>query len=268
VKTTVAIVLLMLSAVSAAEGQDLVFSGPNCANPSTGVSGACGAPVNINQTYASVYADYGAIPNGSNIRLSDLFAAANAPVEVLDAQVGALYNQTSALQAQVGAIYDQIDALQKQQQRLYEGIALTSALTILPPNPGDRFSVTFGGSGFNGYGAGAITATARLSSNIIGFAGYARSQSEISDEPQATRPAAVWLLGDGSVVGKDGASFAPARCPASDHHLPVLFVDVAAVRVALPEPITKDVPVAPADPNEVPICVFGGAPNTFTSAAR
>jgi hypothetical protein len=63
-------------------------------------------------------------------------------------------------------------------QKLNEGISLASALTFLPPNPGDRFSITFGGSGFNGYGAGAVTATARLSSNVIGFAGYARSQTE------------------------------------------------------------------------------------------
>ena len=62
--------------------------------------------------------------------------------------------------------------------KLNQGISMASALTVLPPNPGDRFSITFGGSGFNGYSAGAVTATARLSSDVIGYAGYARSLNE------------------------------------------------------------------------------------------
>lgn len=155
---------LLLVLAAKADAQSLVFSGPQCGN-GTGNSGTCGQPVNTNQTYAAVDISSDGISQlGSTIRLSDLFAAANAPVEVLGAQVSAIYNQ--------------MDALQRSQERLYEGISLSSALTIVPPNPGDRFSITFGGSGFNDYGAGAITATARLSSNVIGFAGYARSQSE------------------------------------------------------------------------------------------
>ena len=156
---------LLLVLATNVEAQSLVFSGPEC-NSGTDINGgACGQPVNTKTTYAAVDSSpEGLGSTGSTIRLSDLFAAANAPVEVLGVQVS--------------AIYDQMDALQRSQQRLYEGISLSSALTVVPPNPGDRFSITFGGSGFSGYGAGAVTATARLSSNVIGFAGYARSQSE------------------------------------------------------------------------------------------
>jgi hypothetical protein len=163
----VMLVSLLLVLTAKADAQSLTFSGPTCKVYGFGPDyGGCGYPVNPSRTWASVVVspDNGYSYTYSTIQLSDLFAAANAPVE--------------ALGARVSAIYDQMDALQRNQQRLYEGLSLSSALTIVPPNPGDRFSITFGGSGFNGYGAGAVTATARLSSNVIGFAGYARSESE------------------------------------------------------------------------------------------
>jgi hypothetical protein len=158
---------LLLVLATRVDAQSITFSGPTCAEYGFGPNyGGCGYPVNQSRTYAYVIAspDNGYSYTYSSSKLSDLYAVANAPVEVLGAQVS--------------AIYDQTDALQRNEQRLYEGISLSSALTVVPPNPGDRFSITFGGSGFNGYGAGAVTATARLSSNVIGFAGYARSQSE------------------------------------------------------------------------------------------
>ncbi|WP_162241571.1 YadA-like family protein [Methylobacterium sp. Leaf117] len=63
-------------------------------------------------------------------------------------------------------------------QRLNEGIALSSALTIMPPNPGDRFALTVGGAGFNGRGAGAITGTYRVNESMMVFGGYARSETQ------------------------------------------------------------------------------------------
>jgi hypothetical protein len=92
--------------------------------------------------------------NASASYTNSLFAQQIAELENTNQQIAQLYSK-----------FDQ-------------GISLAAALTVLPPNPGDRFSITFGGSGFNGSGAGAVTATARLSSNVIGFAGYARSQNE------------------------------------------------------------------------------------------
>jgi hypothetical protein len=87
-----------------------------------------------------------------------------------------IYNAAIGTMSQdVGNLSTLID---RDNEALSAGIAMASALTILPPNPGDRFSLTFGGAGFNGQGAGAITATARLSENALIFVGYARSQAQ------------------------------------------------------------------------------------------
>jgi hypothetical protein len=56
-----------------------------------------------------------------------------------------------------------------------ESAALASAITIMAPNPGDRFSLTFSGAGTEGYGAGAISGSVRISSQALAFGGYARS---------------------------------------------------------------------------------------------
>lgn len=82
------------------------------------------------------------------------------------------------IQSLAGLIGQLNERLQADVSRLSQGIAMSSALTVLAPNPGDRFSVTFGGSAFNSQGAGAMTATARLAPNVTGFVGYARSLSQ------------------------------------------------------------------------------------------
>ncbi|MCE4223392.1 hypothetical protein HCU64_06480 [Methylobacterium sp. C25] len=62
--------------------------------------------------------------------------------------------------------------------RLSQGIALASALTVMPPNPGDRFAVTVSGAGFDGRGAGSISGTYRVREDILVFGGYARSETQ------------------------------------------------------------------------------------------
>lgn len=41
--------------------------------------------------------------------------------------------------------------------RLSEGIALSAAVTILPPNPGDRFALTLSGTSYEGHGAASAS---------------------------------------------------------------------------------------------------------------
>lgn len=62
--------------------------------------------------------------------------------------------------------------------RLAQGVALASALTVMPPNAGDRFAVTVSGAGFDGRGAGAISGTYRVNEDVLVFGGYARSADQ------------------------------------------------------------------------------------------
>jgi hypothetical protein len=62
--------------------------------------------------------------------------------------------------------------------RLQETQALASAITILPPNPGDRFSLTFSGAGNDTNGAGAISGSYRITESALAFGGYARSSTQ------------------------------------------------------------------------------------------
>ena len=84
--------------------------------------------------------------------------------------------------AAVGSMGQQLAAISIQMQRnvskLSQGIALASALTIIPPNQEDRYSITFGGTAFNSQGAGSISGTAKINSNALGFVGLARSPSQ------------------------------------------------------------------------------------------
>ena len=52
---------------------------------------------------------------------------------------------------------------------------MAGSFTIIPPNAGDRFSISLGGSGFDGESAGSVTATYRVAERVFLFGGYARS---------------------------------------------------------------------------------------------
>jgi hypothetical protein len=58
-----------------------------------------------------------------------------------------------------------------------QGIALAGAMTIIPPNPGDRFSLTISGAGFDSQGAGAVSGSYRVAERVLLSAGYGRSSN-------------------------------------------------------------------------------------------
>ncbi len=59
-----------------------------------------------------------------------------------------------------------------------EGIAMASAITIVPPNPGDRFSLSLSDADFNSQNAGSVSATYRVSDQALVYAGYARGNTQ------------------------------------------------------------------------------------------
>lgn len=68
--------------------------------------------------------------------------------------------------------------MRRDAQRVSEGIALASALTVLPPEPGDRFAVTVSAAGFDSEVAGSVSVSYRPAPGVILFGGYARSQTQ------------------------------------------------------------------------------------------
>ena len=73
---------------------------------------------------------------------------------------------------------DLSNGLSQLRSRIDQGVSLSAAMTIVPPNPGDRFSLTFGGAGYDSEAAGAATATHRAADRILLFGGYGRSASQ------------------------------------------------------------------------------------------
>jgi hypothetical protein len=69
-------------------------------------------------------------------------------------------------------------AIEANQRVVRESAALAGAITILPPNQGDRFALTFGGADSDGYGALSVNGTARITGSALAFGGYARSGSQ------------------------------------------------------------------------------------------
>jgi hypothetical protein len=94
------------------------------------------------------------------------------------AAASAMGAQLSGLQQQLIAVGSQVTALQRGYRNLAQGIAMAGAFNIVPPNPGDRFSVSIGGAGFDGYGAGSLSFAARVDERTILYLGYARSQTQ------------------------------------------------------------------------------------------
>lgn len=147
-------VLLMIA--GSAQAQNFNFTG----NGSFG-SQLAGAPVIPNNTFL-----YGTGPDPSNggaqvfsfIRLSDLQQSIQGPTA----------------QGLV-TIANRLDRLA---DRFREGIALAGAINVLPPNPGDRFAVSFGGAGYDGSGAGSVAVSARINESTIAYVGYARGATQ------------------------------------------------------------------------------------------
>ncbi|TGD93440.1 hypothetical protein EU555_33360 [Methylobacterium nonmethylotrophicum] len=68
--------------------------------------------------------------------------------------------------------------MDRQAERFREGIALSGAITILPPNAGDRFAVSVGGAGYDGTGAASISVAARITADTLAYVGYARGPTQ------------------------------------------------------------------------------------------
>jgi hypothetical protein len=68
-------------------------------------------------------------------------------------------------------------SVRRVQNRASQGVAAVSSITVVPPNPGDRFSVTFGGGEYDSEGGGGISFAYRPPEwqNTLVFAGYART---------------------------------------------------------------------------------------------
>lgn len=124
------------------------FSIANCQSSGCGVPGAV-----LNVT------DYG----------NAIYNAANA---YTDSKAATLSQQL----ALVSASHD--NAIRRQTAFLSQGIAMASAIEILPPNPGDRFAINVGGAGYNGQGAGSVSVTIRVADNVLGYVGYGRSLNQ------------------------------------------------------------------------------------------
>ncbi|WP_284211432.1 YadA-like family protein [Methylobacterium brachythecii] len=62
--------------------------------------------------------------------------------------------------------------------RFREGIALAGAINVLPPEPGRKLNISFGGAGYDGAGAASIAISARISENTIGYVGVAQGPTQ------------------------------------------------------------------------------------------
>lgn len=63
-------------------------------------------------------------------------------------------------------------------KRSSENAALSAAITILAPNPGDRFAFTFSGAASDSHAAGSLSASYRLTDSALGFVAYSRSETQ------------------------------------------------------------------------------------------
>lgn len=62
--------------------------------------------------------------------------------------------------------------------RFAEGVALAGSINVLPPDPGDRFAVSFGGAGYDGTGAGSVAVSVRIDESTLAYVGYARAPTQ------------------------------------------------------------------------------------------
>ncbi len=87
--------------------------------------------------------------------------------------------KTAALSQQLALMSARFDnALSRQNRFFSEGIAMASSIEVLPPNPGDRFSINLGGAGYNNQAAGSVSVSVRLTESMLGYVGYARSLNQ------------------------------------------------------------------------------------------
>lgn len=161
-------ILVLLSATSAGHAQNVVVPPVSTAPLFTG---PCG----------TAFPGY-FVPNLSSDCFGNASTSSIVAPPTTDQQIAATNQQLSAVTAQANAnsaaltlIAARLDRLSN---RFNEGIALAGAINVLPPNPGDRFAISFGGAGYGGAGAGSISVSTRINENTIAYLGYARGPTQ------------------------------------------------------------------------------------------
>ena len=87
-----------------------------------------------------------------------------------------LQSQFAQMQNQFAQMQNQIADFQKRSAELS---AMAASFNITPPNPGDRFSLSFGAAGGpDGSGAGSVSGSYRVTNNTLLYAGYARGPTQ------------------------------------------------------------------------------------------
>jgi len=130
-------------------------------------------PNNAYAGYALTLSDFASQQDLNS--LNSLLAQSTNTVSQLSSATAQL---TSAI-AQLNTTAEQINAsIAAERSRAAQGVAMASAMTIVAPNAGDRFSLTVAGSGFDGAGAGSVTVGYRPTGQIMVFGGYARSTGQ------------------------------------------------------------------------------------------
>lgn len=118
--------------------------------------------IGISEYNSTVIGTPGGSAGGGFVSVANLIAAGG----------GVTQGQMSVALAGIAARLDRFSS------QFREGIALAGSINVLPPNPGDRFAVSFGGAGYDGAGAGSVAVSARLRDDIIAYGAVARGPTQ------------------------------------------------------------------------------------------
>lgn len=127
-------------------------------------------PVDLSRAYVGVTEYNNTVIGSPNLRNGDGLVSV---ADLLAASGGT--GSSAALSYSLVGIAARLDRLA---HRFREGIALAGSINVLPPNPGDRFAVSFGGAGYDGAGAGSIAVSARLREDVIAYGAVARGPTQ------------------------------------------------------------------------------------------
>ena len=138
-------------------------------------------PVAVNPTTDGVFVWSNALAVAGNTRATA--TAEILPLSTFASQqdIAALNQADQTLSSQIlqntQAIASLNQSVRRAQSHASQGVAAVSSLTVVPPNPGDRFSVSFGGGEYGSQGGGGMSFAYRPpeAENVMVFAGYART---------------------------------------------------------------------------------------------
>ncbi|MCP1558593.1 hypothetical protein M2440_002923 [Methylorubrum extorquens] len=156
----------------AAQAQALSYT-PFTIAPGTGpLAGGppLSGPVDLTRAYVGVSEYNNTVIGSPNLRNGDGLVSV---ADLLAASGGT--GTSPALSYSLVGIAARLDRLT---DRFREGIALAGSINVLPPNPGDRFAVSFGGAGYDGAGAGSVAFSARLDESTLAYVGVARGPTQ------------------------------------------------------------------------------------------